>query len=245
MRPVLLLVPGMLNDERVWADVAARLPADAAEVRIASVVGPDSVPAMAAAAWLRVADLDPATPLLLAGFSLGGYVVMEMLAQPRRPIDAAALISTQCRPESPEAAQRRLQTIDKMATDFPAVVEGIARFATHDPDASLLEHLREMMLQVGPEMAGRQMQAIMARGDHRERLATLQIPVLVVCGREDRITPCAASQELASRVPGAQLRIVERSGHMLPLEQPGELAAALTAWMRSSMAPATAADRAL
>jgi len=36
MKPVLLLLPGMLNDARVWSDVAHHL-GDAAEVRCADV----------------------------------------------------------------------------------------------------------------------------------------------------------------------------------------------------------------
>ncbi|HMS06987.1 MAG TPA: hypothetical protein PKD73_14550 [Burkholderiaceae bacterium] len=50
MKPVLLLIPGMLNDGRVWADVANALASDA-QVRLASVAQASSIPAMAEAAW--------------------------------------------------------------------------------------------------------------------------------------------------------------------------------------------------
>lgn len=229
MTPLLLLVPGMLNDERVWDDVLAGLPAMAAETRIVPVTGADSMPGLAAAAWAQVADLAPDRPLVLAGFSLGGYVVLEMLARPHRPVAAAALVSTQARPETAEAAARRLQTIARMAADFEALVDGIVRFGTQGADAELQQRLRRMMLAVGPVAAERQMRAIMARQDHRERLAALDLPVQVLCGREDRIVPCAAAEELAALIPGAGLDIVDGAGHMLPLERPAAVLAALKA----------------
>jgi pimeloyl-ACP methyl ester carboxylesterase len=50
-----------------------------------------------------------------------------------------------------------------------------------------------------------------------------------VCGRQDRITPPALSEELAALVPGARLHLVDGSGHMLPAERPDAVAAALRA----------------
>ena len=47
-------------------------------------------------------------------------------------------------------------------------------------------------------------------------------PVLALWGREDRIVPMYRSTMLARAIPHAQLRIVERCGHIAMLEQPGE-----------------------
>lgn len=46
MKPVLLLVPGMLNDARIWSDVAAKLD-DVAEVRVANVLTQNTLGRMA------------------------------------------------------------------------------------------------------------------------------------------------------------------------------------------------------
>ena len=66
---------------------------------------------------------------------------------------------------------------------------------------------------------------------HRAALGALQLPVRVLCGDQDRITPPALSEALAATVPGAQLRPVHDAGHMLPLEQPGAVVAALRDWL--------------
>ncbi|MGV3569643.1 MAG: alpha/beta fold hydrolase [Ramlibacter sp.] len=225
MKPVLLLVPGMLNDASVWEDVAAEL-RPFADVRIAAPVQ-ESIPAMAAAAWALVDDLPADAPLVIAGFSLGGYVAIEMLSAQQRPVQAAALVSTSARPESPESAATREKTIAAMGRDFPRVVDGVLQFGTDAPSAELTARLRAMMLGVGAATAIRQNRAIMARADHRPALAKLTLPVAVLVGRHDRITPPELSRESAALLPNAKLEVIEGAGHMLPAEQPRAVAAAL------------------
>lgn len=225
-QPVLLLVPGMLNDERVWAGVAQAL-ADVAQVRVARVTTQATIPAMAQDAWALLADLPPETPVVLVGFSMGGYVAIEMLARPQRRLRAAALVATSARPESPQGQAQREKSIAALQGDFARTVQGIAQWGSHEPTPALLQALTAMMLDVGAETAVRQTRAIMARGDHREALARLDLPVHVLCGAADRITPPALSQELAALIPHARFHEIEKAGHMLPLEQPQTVAALL------------------
>jgi pimeloyl-ACP methyl ester carboxylesterase len=238
MKPVLLLLPGMLNDAGIWDDVAAVLH-DAVDVRTMPPLTQESVPAMARAAWERVADVPPGVPLLVAGFSLGGYVTLEMLAHPARELAGAALVSTSARPESPESAANREKTIAGMQADFAKVVDGILKWGTHAPSAQVLQRLRAMMLQVGAPTAIGQSRAIMGRGDHRTALAQVAMPVAVLSGRQDRITPPALSEELAALLPRARLTSIDEAGHMLPAEQPAAVAAVLKEWSEHAAATAT------
>jgi pimeloyl-ACP methyl ester carboxylesterase len=218
MKPVIILVPGMLNDERIWSQVAAQLD-DVAQVRVAHVLTQSSLTEMARDAW-RLVDSSPVdTPLVLAGFSMGGYVVMEMLSQMARPLQGVAFLSTSSRPESPEGMVVRQKTIEAMQTDFPKVVEGILKWSTYRANEALTQDLRQMMLDLGSEVAIRQTRAIMARKDHRALLAGLSCPVRLLCGQSDRVTPPELIQELSSLIPHAPCQIVEDSGHMLPREQ--------------------------
>jgi pimeloyl-ACP methyl ester carboxylesterase len=218
MKPVLLLVPGMLNDERIWSQVAAQLD-DVAQVRVAHVLTQSSLTEMARDAWRLVNSSPVDTPLVLAGFSMGGYVVMEMISQMARPLDGVAFLSTSSRPESPEGMVVRQKTIEAMQTDFPKVVEGILKWSTYRANEALTQDLRQMMLDLGSEVAIRQTRAIMARKDHRALLAGLTCPVRLLCGQSDRVTPPELIQELSSLIPHAPCQIVEDSGHMLPREQ--------------------------
>lgn len=232
MRPVLLLLPGMLNDAGVWGAVVEALPDDVAEIRALPAFRQDSIAAMAQAAWDSVADVPAATPLVLAGFSMGGYVALHMLAQPVRALAGAALVDTSARPETPEGVATREKTIAAMQADFPKVVDNILQWGTDAPTPELVQRLRTMMLAVGSDTAIRQTRAIMGRGDHRPALAALDLPVAVLCGRQDRITPPPLSRELAALLPTAQLELVEAAGHLLPAEQPRAVASALAALLQ-------------
>lgn len=229
MKPVLLLIPGMLNTPEVWDGVRALLD-ESFEVRVADVQTQDSIAAMAEDAWALVADVAPPRRLVVCGFSMGGYVTLRMLAQPRRHVDAVGLLDTSARPETPEGAALREKTITAIGRDFAKVVDGVSQFGTHatsQADAALMATTRRIMLAVGADTAVRQNRAIMARDDHRAELARLDQPVLVMCGREDRITPPALSEELAALIPGARLEWIDDAGHMTPLEQPARVAALL------------------
>jgi pimeloyl-ACP methyl ester carboxylesterase len=164
-------------------------------------------------------DIPLNAPVMVAGFSLGGYVAIEMLAQQPRPLSAAALLSTSALPESEESRAVREKTMLAMQTNFPKVVEGIVKFGTHEASEAVQERLRQMLLSVGCETALRQTRAIMGRADHREALSRLSLPVALLCGEHDRVTPPQLTHQLAQCIPHAQTCIIPQSGHMLPVQQ--------------------------
>ena len=226
MKPVLLLIPGMLNTPAVWAKVVPLL-SDEADVRILNVQTQTSIGDMANDALALVADIPVGQPLVVCGFSMGGFVAIELLAARAHKIRAACLLDTSGRPESPESALQRGKTIAAIERDFEKVITGITRFATgvtSKTNIGLVDEILTVMLDVGPSTAMAQNRAIMARTDHRETLSKLNIPVLVVCGKEDLVTPPVLSEELAALIPGAQLEWIEGAGHMVPMEQPAALA---------------------
>lgn len=226
VKPVLLLIPGMLNTAAIWTPVVAHL-ADLADVRIANVQTQTCIADMARDAFALVADLLPTQRLVVCGFSMGGYIALEMTASTGGQISALALLDTSARAETPEGALVREKTIAAIKRDFPKVVEGILQFGTHPATHSqtaVIDALRQTMLEVGAEAAIRQNRAIVDRADSRKRLTTLNLPTLVACGREDRITPPALSEEIANLIPGARLEWIHQAGHMTPLEQPQQVA---------------------
>lgn len=233
MKPTLLLLAGMLNDERVWQPVAQRLSA-VCDVRMAHFPAQETITQMAHDAWQLVADLPSDQPLALAGFSMGGYVLQQMLAEPQRGVQAVALIDSSIRPETEASRANRLKTLQAIEGNFAALVEQVARWSTHPSrhgDEAFMGVVKTMLTEVGSKTAASQTRAIAARGDHGALMRQLQLPVLIVCGRQDKVTPPQLSQEAADQMPQAQLHWLEETGHMSPLEQTAQLAELMTQWL--------------
>ena len=231
MKPLLLLLPGMLNTPAVWDAVTDAL-GDAAEVVVLDATTQDSLEAMARDAMALVAPRLAAQPgrrLVACGFSMGGYVLQEALTQGLRPA-ALAFLSTSARPETEEGRAVRAKTVGAIERDFGKVVQNLAGFVTGESrhgDAAFMDGVRNMMLSTGAATAIRQTQAIAARRDHRELLVQLTMPALVMCGRADRTTPPPLSEELAALLPHARLIGFDGVGHMTPLEAAPQVAAQL------------------
>ena len=69
-----------------------------------------------------------------------------------------------------------------------------------------------------PAGTARQMLAIAADGDRSALLGTLRPPTHVIHGAADALIPVPAGRDLAARIPGATLDVIEGRGHDLPRE---------------------------
>ena len=64
-------------------------------------------------------------------------------------------------------------------------------------------------------------------------LAQIACPTLVMVGRQDRWSPLAQHEEMAALIPNATLVVIEDSGHMSPVERPGQVSQALLRFLVS------------
>lgn len=228
----LLLLPGLMNDERVWEPIRKSDPARR-DMRVIATHTADSVDALATAA---IAAMPPGM-FAVAGFSLGGYVAIEVCRQVPGRILGLALLDTGARADSGEAAENRRRMVTAVASGSAGFAQVASAFAPrllhelHANDSRLTGLLGDMARQVGREGFIRQQTAAMNRPDGRDVLRTLRCPALVLCGREDRVTPPALSEEMAGLLSGnVELAVIDRCGHMSTLEQPEAVAAAFARW---------------
>ncbi len=64
------------------------------------------------------------------------------------------------------------------------------------------------------------LEAMKERSDFLPLLESIDIPTLVVAGREDRLVSLESSQGLAAAIPGAHFTAIAETGHLTPMEQP-------------------------
>lgn len=152
-------------------------------------------------------------------------------------IAGIGLLDTGARADSEDAKQSRLRMVQAMssgAATLEQVAGGFAARVVHPSrleDRDLLKLLAEMASSVGSAGFPKQQHAAMNRPDSRDLLAGLRAPALVLCGREDQVTPLPLSEEMAALLPDAELVVVENSGHMTTLEQPAAVIKAVLRWL--------------
>src|SRR5688572_29527134 len=71
------------------------------------------------------------------------------------------------------------------------------------------------------------------RHDRRRRLLEIRVPTLVIVAEDDMITPRLYSEEIASRIPGAKLVVLETGGHYAPVINSEPYNAAVGSFLRS------------
>lgn len=231
-RPVVVLIPGMGNNARIWTDQVSELSGDY-EVIVADYSGAESIEEMAD----RVLAQVPAGAFSLVGFSLGGYIALDVVGREAERIERLALISSSPYADSEQAIQQREFLIDKALQDYDSVLEDMGNFVVFG-DGPNAEHTREMLTIMGHELGVeefcRQQRAAMMRPDCREQLGSIRCPVRVLCGENDPVTPVSGNRYLADNIRGASLQVVGDCGHLLPLERPAAVNRFLSDWLQLS-----------
>jgi pimeloyl-ACP methyl ester carboxylesterase len=227
-----LLVPGFMADADLWADVVPSLQARA-PVRHADLTQDDSIASMARRA------LDAAPPSFdLVGFSMGGYVAREMARLAPVRVRSLVLIATSARSDTPQQARRKLAAVTQLASSGQQF-RGLSRASIvsslqpgRSTDARLIERIRAMGARLGRDTFLRQ--ATINRQSDLDRLAAIRCPTLVVFGEHDRLRSPEEAKELQSGIAGAVLRVIEDSGHMVPMEAPQSLMDLVLPWLAST-----------
>lgn len=229
-KPTLVLMPGLLCDEALWRHQIDTL-ADVADVVVADMSQDDSIGGMVdrmlAAAPERFA---------LAGLSMGGYAALEAVRRAPERIERLALLDTNARADTEERREERRRAMKLVESgNFQGMTKRLLPWFVHADrvdDEVLMSVVRNSAKNIGNDAFLRQQTAIMSRPDIRPDLGRIACPTLVLCGRQDRMTPVDLHEEIAAAIPGAKLVVVEDCGHLAPLEQPHAVSAVLRYWLQ-------------
>lgn len=230
-RPPLLLVHGAGGTHMHWPAALRRLPdwnvyaLDLPGHGKSTGPGRASIAGYCDAVYGFVQALGLAR-VVLAGHSMGGAIVQEFALHYPGRLAGAVLIGTGARLRVAPAI------LDGIRSDFSATARTIADWV-HAPD-------------VPPQLKRVYLQSLLANDpavlyddfhacdlfDRRPDVARIATPALVICGANDVMTPPKFSESLVDSLPNARLMLVPRTGHMVALEAPEEVTAAVGGFLR-------------
>ena len=204
--------------ERFGEDLEAVLVAAGAEPHRTAVAG-HSLGAMSIAAWAQgfdAAQRVAAAALVNTGLDdlLGGALLFG---------EVGSWLSR------PWIGRRVLGSSGPLLPVSTPLSQAAVRYIAFGPDASAgAVAFYERMLMATQPAARAAVGIALSTLDLSAAVARITVPTLVVCGDRDRLTPPAHARRIAAALPDPTgLLELERTGHMSPLERPGEVASAL------------------
>ena len=223
------MVPGMMCDERIFSPQIEALSQNL-EVTIADISNFSSVRELAS-------DVLKKAPkkFSLLGHSMGGIVAMEIYSQAPNRIEKLILMDTNPKAELDEVKLKREPQIrevnngkllevmrDEMKPNYLAESEN---------KRSVLNVCMDMALNLGPDVFINQSRALQSRLDQQNTIQSIKIPVLIMCGSEDKLCPVERHEMMHNMISDSDLKIINNAGHMPTLEQPRETTEVIKEWL--------------
>lgn len=180
--------------------------------------------------------LDIQEPIALCGLSMGGYIALEFWRRHRRRLAHLVLCDTRAAADSPEAAQTRLQTAERVLEEGSQIVADAMLprlFAAHShrQRANVVTATEQVMRATRPATVAAALRGMAQRADATSWLPEIELPTLVVCGQEDVISSPPEMEHMAAAMPHAEYVSIPACGHMAPLEDPVHVNKALRAFL--------------
>jgi pimeloyl-ACP methyl ester carboxylesterase len=237
-KPFLAFACAHLTDERLYAAQVTALEADY-ECTVFAFRDHDSLGGMAA-------ELLAKTPahFTFIGLSLGGYLAFEIIRRQLHRLERLVLMDTTAVADHPARRAGRLADIAKVREGgIEALIPELPARWLHPAHAQCVELtnlMSAMARSIGARGQFNQQTAMLSRSDSHADLERVRVPILLVCGREDAVTPVHDHEAMGARVPGARLEIIENCGHLSTIEQPEIVNRVLRNWLLETEADSVA-----
>lgn len=222
--------------------------------------GEYELPALGDALYDVIKATTPVGPIVLVGHSMGGMAIMACAEQHpdlfADRVAGAVLIATSGGQLDGISYGNLPEILNRTSGPLLALLTGAARFtgpmidkarqASTDlawlltrrygfggdsPSPALVSYVEQMNSRTTTETVARYLRTINSHARYPALRALNQVPVMVICGDCDLITPVAHSEEICRLLPHAKMVLVPDSGHVVMLEHADEVNQALITFL--------------
>lgn len=186
-------------------------------------------------AVLDTAGVERAT---VVGLSMGGYVQFALWRRYPDRVRALVLADTRASTDTPDGRERRRELMELAQTDGAAAVAerqivGVIGKTTRERRQDIVSVVRGIMVRANVAGIVGALQAMLDRPDSTPTLQTISVPVLVIGGDEDAITPPKEARAMHEQLVGSRLEILPGAGHLSSIERPALFNAVLSEFLLS------------
>lgn len=175
---------------------------------------------------------------VLVGLSMGGYVSLAFYRNYPDAVYGLVLADTRATADTQDARERRLESAKRAERDgahaiaddmIPLLLGG----TTLERRPEVIERVRRMIEANSPRGIAGAQRGMAERRDSAYLLPAMHLPVLVIAGVEDRLTPIAEAEGLQRRIRGSGLRVIGAAGHLSNMENPEAFNTELSEFIRA------------
>jgi len=162
---------------------------------------------------------------ILCGLSLGGYIALNAVLKHPDRFDGLILNDTQCIADTPEIKENRCNAIisikEKGVEQYAdEIIKKLFAQETFTKNKNVVDAVKEMIISTPKQSLCNTLHALAERKETCDQLSEINIPVLIMVGKEDKITPIAAAQQMHEKILNSKLEIIQQAGHLSNLEDP-------------------------
>lgn len=163
--------------------------------------------------------------IILCGLSMGGFIALNAVKRFPSRFEALILCDTQCIADSYDVKVNRYKTISDIKEFGPSNFnDGFIKNVFHESSiankSELVEKLRKVVFSNSQHIITQGLTALAERAETCSILDDISIPTLIICGREDVITPLNESKFMYKNIKGSVLHVISTAGHVSNLEEP-------------------------
>lgn len=218
----LVMIPGLNNSKQIFDGVIEHLGPSINSVAV-------DVPALEDVG--SIADqllLELPAEFHLFGYSFGGYVALAIMEKAPERVKSLALVSSVANADNEKMKLVREAAIQRVqAGEYEDMVRASAYKGVH-PDhvnrQDFTDIREQMMIEYGANRYRAHLRATATRPDRAELLSTIDFPVLIVGSPNDQVVPFERQQKMVEHLQHPIIKEIQDAGHLIPLEQPEQLA---------------------
>lgn len=219
MKKTILFLPGMMSDARLWQPQISALE-NAYDIRVFYDAQLSNLEDVAKAC---VKNLPP--NFAVCGTSMGGYLALAIAQLCPDRVTHLGLFNTNAHEDAPERSQARRAEIADGPDLFASRRQNDDYFQVflspkNQHRSDIIATLQAMNIDLGFSCFVNQQTACISRKNWLKQLHLLKMPVTVVGGHDDVVTPMAGQIDMLQQIPHAKLVIIEKCGHIASLERP-------------------------
>lgn len=173
-------------------------------------------------ALMNVLEIEKTT---LCGLSMGGYIALNAIQNHPNRFEALVLCDTSCKADSHEAKEKRMKAIEGIWKDGVEMFadESLKNFFAQESFTTkkeVIAWVRDIIVSTADKSIVKTLLALSRRTETCTKLSEIKVPVLILVGKQDKITPPEAAHFMHEKINGSVLYVIEHAGHLSNLENP-------------------------